>query len=110
MVNLKIDDKSLTVEPGTTILQAARLAGVKIPTLCHHPLLEPYAACRVCVVEVVHKGQSGLFTSVQHQSRRGDGRQDGFCTGHPGEWFNVEMLLARAPAAEPLREIAGRWG
>ena len=38
--------------PGQTILEVARAAGVDIPTLCHDPRLEPYGACRMCLVEV----------------------------------------------------------
>ena len=69
MVHLRIDGKTLEVEAGTTILQAARKAGAKIPTLCFHPVLEPYAACRVCVVEVAYKGKSDLQYQNFSQNR-----------------------------------------
>jgi formate dehydrogenase major subunit len=46
---------------GVTILDAATSVGINIPTLCHHPKLEPIGACRICVVEV--KGQRSLVTS-----------------------------------------------
>ncbi len=52
MVNVTIDDKTIQVPEGTTVLNAARAAGVKIPTLCDHPELSPYGGCRLCVVEV----------------------------------------------------------
>ena len=52
MVNIKIDDKMLEVPEGTTVLQAARNADIKIPTLCDHPHLTPYGGCRLCLVEV----------------------------------------------------------
>lgn len=51
-VNLKINDQPVTVPKGVTILEAARHAGVKIPTLCHVEGLSPTGACRICVVEV----------------------------------------------------------
>ncbi|HPA97346.1 MAG TPA: 2Fe-2S iron-sulfur cluster-binding protein, partial [Methanothrix sp.] len=35
-----------------TILDAAKQSGIDIPTLCHHPALEPYGSCRLCTVEV----------------------------------------------------------
>jgi len=52
MVNLTIDGKSIEVKEGTTVLNAARQAGVEIPTLCDHPQLTPYGGCRLCLVEV----------------------------------------------------------
>ena len=51
-VNLTIDGKAVCVPAGTTILEAAKLAGVEIPNLCHMQELGPYGACGVCVVEV----------------------------------------------------------
>ncbi|MBC7260538.1 MAG: (2Fe-2S)-binding protein, partial [Chloroflexi bacterium] len=58
MVELTIDGQKVQVEEGTTILEAARKVGIEIPTLCNHPDLKPYGACRVCVVEVNRKGRS----------------------------------------------------
>jgi formate dehydrogenase major subunit len=52
MIQLTIDDRSIEVPEGTTVLQAARQAQVHIPTLCDHPELKPYGGCRLCVVEV----------------------------------------------------------
>jgi len=110
MVHLRIDGKTLEVEAGTTILQAARKAGAKIPTLCFHPVLEPYAACRVCVVEVAHKGKSDLHTSCNTKAEEGMEVQTASERTLKARRLNTEMLLARAPAAEPLREIARDLG
>jgi len=52
MVNLTIDGKTIEVKEGTTVLNAARAAGLEIPTLCDHPQLTPYGGCRLCLVEV----------------------------------------------------------
>ena len=51
-VEIKINGQALTVPEGTTILKAARMANIKIPTLCFHNDLEPWAACGICVVKV----------------------------------------------------------
>lgn len=52
-VQLTIDDQSVTVPAGSTILQASRLAGrPAIPTICYHEHTTPYGLCRMCVVEV----------------------------------------------------------
>ena len=53
MVNLKIDGRAVSVPEGTSILDAAKQAGVKIPTLCFLKEINEISACRVCVVEVV---------------------------------------------------------
>ena len=51
-MELSIDGRQVAAEPGTTILQAARGAGIDIPTLCQDDRLDPIAACRLCLVEV----------------------------------------------------------
>jgi NADP-reducing hydrogenase subunit HndD len=50
-INLKIDNLSVSVDAGTTILEAAKKVNVRIPTLCHHDDLCVAGNCRVCVVE-----------------------------------------------------------
>lgn len=50
-VNIKINGIPVEVEEGTRILTAAKKAGVKIPTLCYHSDIEPWAACGICVVK-----------------------------------------------------------
>ena len=52
MVNVTIDDKKIEVPDGTTVLRAAEMAGITIPTLCDHPAVTPYGGCRLCLVEV----------------------------------------------------------
>ena len=52
MVTLTIDGRAVTVEPGATILDAARRMGIRIPTLCHVPGLEPASSCFVCAVQI----------------------------------------------------------
>lgn len=51
-VTLTIDNQTVTVPAGTTILEAAATIGVEIPTICYHPSLTPPAVCRLCTVEV----------------------------------------------------------
>jgi len=52
MVNVKIDGHQIQARAGSTVLEAAKEAGIDIPTLCHHPALANIGACRVCLVEV----------------------------------------------------------
>lgn len=52
-MKITIDERQLEVESGLTVLEAARMHGIVIPTLCYHEALKPYAACRLCVVDLV---------------------------------------------------------
>jgi iron-only hydrogenase group A len=60
-MNLKINDVAVRAEKGQTILQAARSAGIDIPTLCHLEGIHETGACRICVVEI--KGSRNLVPS-----------------------------------------------
>ncbi len=60
-ISLTIDGQGVEVQEGKTILQASREAGIVIPTICDHKDLNPYGACRMCVVEI--EGVRGFPTS-----------------------------------------------
>jgi formate dehydrogenase major subunit len=51
-VTLEIDGRSVTVPPGTSVMRAAREAGIDIPSLCASDSLEAFGSCRLCVVEI----------------------------------------------------------
>lgn len=61
MINLTIDDQKISVPKGTTILQAAKQAGIDIPTLCFLKEINEVGDCRMCIVEV--EGRKGFATS-----------------------------------------------
>lgn len=65
MVTLTIDNHTVSVPNGTTILEAARKVGVKIPALCYLPKINEVASCRVCAVEV--EGVDKLATACNTQ-------------------------------------------
>ncbi len=68
-VTLTIDGKEITVDAGTTILQAAAELGIDIPHICYHDNLTPPAVCRVCVVE--QEGVRTLPASCVAQCQEG---------------------------------------
>ena len=68
-IRVTIDGQETLVERGTTILQAATDLNIEIPTLCHHPALEPYGACRLCTVEALVRGRWRLVTSCNYPIR-----------------------------------------
>ena len=57
-VNIKINGRQIQARAGSTVLEAAKEAGVDIPVLCHHPALANIGACRICLVEIAK--QRGL--------------------------------------------------
>ncbi|HIS70295.1 MAG TPA: iron hydrogenase small subunit [Candidatus Gallacutalibacter stercoravium] len=69
MVNIKINGMPLSVPQGSTILEAARYAGIKIPTLCYLKEINEIAACRICVVEV--KGARSLVAACVYPVNEG---------------------------------------
>jgi NADH-quinone oxidoreductase subunit G len=52
MINITINGKAVEVEPGTTILEAAKKVNVKIPTLCYNPDLSAWGSCGICIVRM----------------------------------------------------------
>ncbi len=110
MITIEINGKKLEVPEGTTILKACEEAEISIPTLCYHPLLEPYAACRVCVVEVTKGGVSKIVTACNTAVESGmiinTESQEALNTRK----MNLELIMARAPAAEKVKELAKELG
>jgi NADH-quinone oxidoreductase subunit G len=52
LVTLTIDNRKVSVEPGTWVVDAAKSAGIDIPVFCYHPKMEPVGMCRMCLVEI----------------------------------------------------------
>ena len=74
MINVTIDNKQIQVPEGTTILKAARMAGIHIPTLCYFELAgmkfeNKPGGCRVCVVEVTADPQRPRHQRPSHRGR-----------------------------------------
>ena len=69
-VNLKINGLDVSAPAGSTILEAARAAGIKIPTLCFLKDINEIGACRMCIVEV--KGARNLVAACVHPVNEGD--------------------------------------
>ena len=68
-VTLTVNGRRITTPAGATVLDAARAAGIHIPTLCHHPDLRPEGACRICLVEV--EGQRALQPACVFKASEG---------------------------------------
>ncbi len=109
-ISLQIDDKHVASSADTTILEAARSAGVAIPTLCHHEQLEPFGGCRLCIVEAEQGGRTQLVAScVHHVSPDLKVRTRSDKIDRIRKTL-LELLLAHAPTSPQLQELAEAYG
>lgn len=110
MISLSIDGKKANVREGATVLEAARSVGVDVPTLCYHPELRPYGACRMCTVEVALGGRVRLQASCAMPAEEGMEVKTASERVLQGRRMIIELLVARAPDEPVLRELAARLG
>lgn len=110
MVNLTIDGRKVEAEEGWTVLDASRVAGIHIPTLCYHESLPAYGACRFCIVEVTHQGQSTMSSSCTLPVA--EGMVVATATKPVLELRRTlaELMLARCPDSEPIIKLAAELG
>ncbi len=94
-VTLIINDQQVAAPEGSTILEAARSAGIRIPTLCHHPDLTNIGACRMCVVSV--EGAQGLQTACTTPVAEGMVVYTESEEARETRRFVLEMLLSDHP-------------
>ena len=107
---LQIDGKEVRAQEGMTVLEAARSAGISIPTLCYHEKLEPFGGCRLCIVELEQRGWTRLVVScvypveknlvVRTRSEKVDRIRK----------MVLELQLAHAPDAFDLQDLAKEYG
>jgi NADH dehydrogenase/NADH:ubiquinone oxidoreductase subunit G len=110
MVELIIDDKEIKAKEGSTVLEAAKKAGIEIPTLCYHQALTPYGACRVCTVEIIRKGWSSLSTACTYPVQEGIEVKTNSEKVRKARKIILEMLLARCPNVKRIKDLAREMG
>jgi len=110
---LWMDGRPVRARRGTTILEAARAAGIEIPTLCYHEALEPHGGCRLCVVDIsrqewgaeprmvaacLYLAEAGLVVQTASERVRAARREI------------LDLLLARCPESPLIRRLALDYG
>jgi bidirectional [NiFe] hydrogenase diaphorase subunit len=106
MVTLKINNLEVSVEEGTTILEAARFLGFPIPTLCHMEGLTPYGACRLCVVEIGEGAKAKLVSSCTYMAEQGLNVRTASERVIRARKIIIELLLASCPQSKIIQDIA----
>jgi NADH dehydrogenase/NADH:ubiquinone oxidoreductase subunit G len=110
MVKLTIDNKPVEVEEGATILEAARIAGVAIPSLCWNEELTPAGACRVCAVEIMVENAPITVTSCDYPVAEGMLVSTKSEKAVKARKLAVEMLMAQHPHSEKIAKLAQAMG
>lgn len=107
MLELRINSIPVTVEKGTTILQAARKIGIRIPTLCNHPALVSDGNCRLCMVEATLRGRTKIVASCMYPiSSEGVTVETETPRIQRARRFIIGLLLDRCPESDVLNDLA----
>ena len=109
MIKLSINDLAVSVEEGTTLLEAARFLGFPIPTLCHKEGLSPYGACRLCVVEIGRGADSKLVSSCTYPTQEGLEVRTASSRVVRARKMIVELLLSSCPQSKIIQDLAAKY-
>ena len=112
-VFMTINGKRVEASDGEMVLDTARREGIEIPTLCVHDAVEPFGACRLCMVEVTKPawgGWKGLMMACLYPVAK-----DLIIETHSERVLEVrrtvlDLLLARCPGSDLIREMAADHG
>lgn len=110
IVTLKIDNQEVQVAAGTTVMEAARKANVQIPNLCSNPELEPYGACRMCMVEITHGKRTRLVASCIYEVAEGLLVSTDTERVQNVRRLVIELMLSRNPKHPALLQLAEQFG
>lgn len=106
MISLTINRLPVSVEKGTTLLEAAQFLGFPIPTLCHMEGLSPYGACRLCVVEIGQEPKTKLVTSCTYLVEEGLRVRTSSSRVLKARKMVLELLLASCPQSKTIQDLA----
>lgn len=110
MIKMLVNGADIRVEPGTTLLEAARQGGATIPTLCYDQALSPYGACRLCLVEIGAPGKSSLVSACTYPAREGLVVATDTQRVIKARKLLIELYLATCPSSKTLQDLASSYG
>ncbi len=106
MITLTINDLTVQVEKGSTLLEAAQFFGFPIPTLCHMEGLTPYGACRLCVVEIGEGPRAKLVSACTYRAVEGLVVRTASARVVRARKMVLELLLASCPQSKTIQDLA----
>ncbi len=109
MITLTINGLDVSVEKGSTILEAAHFIGFPIPTLCHMEGLLPYGACRLCVVEIGEGPKARLVSSCTYLAEEGLKVRTSSTRVMRARKMIIELLLASCPQSKTIQDLASKY-
>ncbi len=109
-ITINFNGEDIEAKRGESILSVANRLNVYIPTLCNNVALEPYGACRMCLVEVKKGDRMRIVTSCNYPAE--EGLSVSTDTDRVVSTRNIvmELLLARAPKNRKINELAEKLG
>lgn len=107
---IKINGRLFDLQEDESLLQVATRNGFYIPTLCNHEAVEAYGACRLCLVEVSQGSWSKVTTACNFPAQKGLEVKLDTPEVERHRKVVLELLLARCPGSEELRELAAEFG
>ncbi len=106
MIEFKLNGLNVSVEEGSTILDAAKFYGFPIPTLCYHEGLSPYGACRLCVVEIGVAPRTKLVSSCTYPCEQGMVVRTASERVLKARRMVLELHLATCPQSKVIQDLA----
>ncbi|MFC1783760.1 2Fe-2S iron-sulfur cluster-binding protein, partial [Planctomycetota bacterium] len=106
MITLNINGLNVSVEVGTTLLEASKFLGFPIPTLCHMEGLSSYGACRLCVVEIGEEPKTKLVSSCTYLAEEGLKVRTASSRVVRARKIILELLLASCPQSKIIQDLA----
>lgn len=110
MIKISINGLEVSVDRGTTILEAARFIGFPVPTLCDMEGLSPYGACRLCVVEIGEGPRARLVTSCTYPAQEGLKVRTATRRVLRARRMIIELLLGTCPQSKVIQDLASEHG
>ena len=110
MINLFIDDRQVSVEEYTTILDAADKLNIKIPTLCYNEEMNPIGSCRICVVESIKNGESTIVSACNTSVEEGIKVYTKSEKAIEARRFAVKIIYSENPNIPIIKKLAEEYG
>jgi NADH dehydrogenase/NADH:ubiquinone oxidoreductase subunit G len=110
MVTLTINERKVLAKQGETIFNIAKENNIYIPALCSNEAVEPYGACRLCLVEINTNGRKKLVTSCIYQVEEGLVVVTNTDRIISNRKMIMELLLARCPTNKEIQDLSRKLG